>query len=292
MRNIYIILIGIISFYSFSFAQNDIDLINAYNDSLNKFEQIAYDSNNIHLVEYLNECEEFLEFFKKEKNDPRLINYNVQTRLRLRNEIMSEVQDNTVKTIMIKEQELYNNLVQDIAYKDLMYGLKARSILADHKFFEKDDESKGTILELWLNGAFKFTSTKLTDLQGPQYGIKNWEINARFEPIGFIVNKDWTGVLFSFGTIYNFFPVLQQKNDDVKVKDTFYSKYIKRSGIKLGVGGRFEDEFIINAGAGFQVRAFTIWSLYSFENKKVYYAVGINDLSWVKFFIPYTNIGF
>ena len=292
MRNIYIILIGIISFYSFSFAQNDIDLINVYSDSLNKFEQIAYDSNNIHLVEYLNECEEFLEFFKKEKNDPRLINYNVQTRLRLRNDIMSEVQDNTVKIIMIKEQELYNNLVQDIAYKDLMYGLKARSILADRKFFEKDDESKGTILELWLNGAFKFTSTKLTDLQGPQYGIKNWEINARFEPIGFIVNKDWTGVLFSFGTIYNFFPVLQQKNDDVKVKDTFYSKYIKRSGIKLGVGGRFEDEFIINAGAGFQVRAFTIWSLYSFENKKVYYAVGINDLSWVKFFIPYTNIGF
>ena len=292
MRNLYIILTGIISFYGFSFAQNDIDLINAYSDSLNKFEQIAYDSNNIHLVEYLNECEEFLEFFKKEKNDPRLINYNVQTRLRLRNEIMSEVQDNTVKTIMIKEQELYNDLVQDIAYKDLMYGLKARSILADRKFFEKDDESKGTILELWLNGAFKFTSTKLTDLQGPQYGIKNWEINARFEPIGFIVDKDWTGVLFSFGTIYNFFPVLQQKNDDVKVKDTFYSKYIKRSGIKLGVGGRFEDEFIINAGAGFQVRAFTIWSLYSFENKKVYYAVGINDLSWVKFFIPYTNIGF
>ena len=292
MRNLYIIIIGIISFYGFSFAQNDIDLINAYSDSLNKFEQIAYDSNNIHLVEYLNECEEFLEFFKKEKNDPRLINYNVQTRLRLRNEIMSEVQDNTVKIIMIKEQELYNDLVQDIAYKDLMYGLKARSILADRKFFEKDDESKGTILELWLNGAFKFTSTKLTDLQGPQYGIKNWEINARFEPIGFIVNKDWTGVLFSFGTIYNFFPVLQQKNDDVKVKDTFYSKYIKRSGIKLGVGGRFEDEFIINAGAGFQVRAFTIWSLYSFENKKVYYAVGINDLSWVKFFIPYTNIGF
>ena len=292
MRNLYIIIIGIISFYSFSFAQNDIDLINAYSDSLIKFEQIAYDSNNIHLVEYLNECEEFLEFFKKEKNDPRLINYNVQTRLRLRNEIMSEVQDNTVKIIMIKEQELYNDLVQDIAYKDLMYGLKARSILADRKFFEKDDESKGTILELWLNGAFKFTSTKLTDLQGPQYGIKNWEINARFEPIGFIVNKDWTGVLFSFGTIYNFFPVLQQKNDDVEVKDTFYSKYIKRSGIKLGVGGRFEDEFIINAGAGFQVRAFTIWSLYSFENKKVYYAVGINDLSWVKFFIPYTNIGF
>lgn len=292
MRNLYIILTGIISFYGFSFAQNDIDLINAYSDSLNKFEQIAYDSNNIHLVEYLNECEEFLEFFKKEKNDPRLINYNVQTRLRLRNEIMSEVQDNTVKIIMIKEQELYNDLVQDIAYKDLMYGLKARSILADRKFFEKDDESKGTILELWLNGAFKFTSTKLTDLQGPQYGIKNWEINARFEPIGFIVNKDWTGVLFSFGTIYNFFPVLQQKNDDVKVKDTFYSKYIKRSGIKLGVGGRFEDEFIINAGAGFQVRAFTIWSLYSFENKKVYYAVGINDLSWVKFFIPYINIGF
>ncbi|MBN1406607.1 MAG: hypothetical protein JW956_02395 [Calditrichaceae bacterium] len=292
MRHLNIVLISVLFFFSVSFSQDDLSLINAYSDSLNKFEQIAYDSNNIQLVEYLNECEEFLEFFTKEKNDPRLINYNVPSRIRLRNELMSAVQDIPVRTIMLKEQELYNSLVQDIAYKDLIYALKARSILADRKFFEKDDESKGTIIELWLNGAFKFTSTKLTDLQGPQYGIKNWEISARFEPIGFIVNKDWTGVLFSFGTIYNFFPILQQKNDDVKVQDTFYSKYIKRSGIKLGVGGRFEDEFIVNAGAGLQVRAFTFWSLYSFENKKVYYAVGINDLSWVKFFIPYVNIGF
>jgi hypothetical protein len=292
MKSLYILLISIIGFCSFSFAQKDIGLINAYSDSLNKFEQVAYDLNNIQLVEYLNECEEFLEFFKKEKNDPRLINYNVQSRIRLRNELMSSVLSTSVRTILIKEQELYNALVQDIIYKDLIYALKARNILADRKFFEKDDESKGTILELWLNGAFKFTSTKLTDLQGPQYGIKNWEINARFEPIGFIVDKDWTGVLFSFGTIYNFFPILEQKNDDVKVKDTFFSKYIKRSGIKLGLGGRFEDDFIINTGAGFQLRAFTFWSLYSFESKKVYYAVGVNDLSWVKFFIPYINIGF
>ncbi len=292
MKNIYIIITGILCFYSISIGQDEISLINAYSDSLNKFEQVAYDLNNDSLVEYLNECEEFLEFFKKEKNDARLINYNVQTRNRLRNELMSSVLSIPVRTILIKEQELYNALVQDIAYKDLIYRLKARSILAERKFFEKDDESKGTILELWLNGYFKFTSTKLTDLQAPQYGIKSWEINARFEPIGFIVDTDWTGIMFSFGTIYNFFPILQQKNDDVKVKDTFYSKYIKRAGIKLGVGGRFEDDFIVNAGTGLQVRAFTFWSLYSFKDKEVYYAVGINDLSWVKFFIPYINIGF
>lgn len=292
MKNLYIILISIICFYNISLSQDDISLISAYSDSLNSFEQIAYDFNNIRLVEYINECEEFLEFFKKEKNDPRLINYNVQTRIRVRNELMSTIQDIAIKTILIKEQELYNSLVQEITYKDLIYGLKARSILAERKFFEKDDETKGTILELWLNGYFKFTSTKLSDIKGPQYGIKSWEINARFEPIGFIVDKDWTGVLFSFGTIYNLFPNLQQKNDDVKVKDTFYSKHIKRVGIKLGIGGRFEDKFIVNGGAGIQVRAFTFWSLYSFENKKIYYAVGINDLSWVKFFIPYINIGF
>lgn len=292
MKNLYRILIGIIGFFNMSFSQDDISLISAYSDSLNTFEQIAYDLKNIQLVEYINECEELLEFFKKEKNDPRLINYNIQTRIRKRNELMSTIQDMTIRTILFKEQELYNNLVQDISYKDLIYGLKARSILAERKFFEKDDETKGTILELWLNGYFKFTSTKLTDLQGPQYGIKSWEINARFEPIGFIVDKDWTGVLFSFGSIYNFFPILQQKNDDVKVKDTFYSKYIKRTGIKLGIGGRFEDDFIVNTGVGLQVRAFTFWSLYAFENKKVLYAVGINDLSWVKFFIPYINIGF
>ena len=292
MKNVYILITCIFCFCNISFSQNVDSLIQVYADSLNKFEQVAYDSNYFALAEYLNECEEFLEFFKKEKNDTRLINYNIQTRNRLRNDMMSSVQNIPIRTIMIKEQELYNSLQQKIAFKDLMFGLKARTILADRKYFEKDDKTKGTILELWLNGYFKFTSTKLTDLKEPQYGIKSWEINARFEPIGFIVEKDWTGILFSFGPIYNFFPELLQENDDVKVKETFYSKYLKRTGIKLGAGGRFEDDFLWHAGAGIQVRAFTFWSLYSFENKKVYYAVGINDLSWVKFFIPYINIGF
>ena len=76
-------------------------MINAYCDSLNKFEQIAYDSGNFQLVEYLNECEEFLEIFKKEKNDARLINYNIQSRIRLRNELMSSALSSTVRKIMI-----------------------------------------------------------------------------------------------------------------------------------------------------------------------------------------------
>lgn len=292
MKNVYVIILSLFFFCQNSFSQQEELLIHAYEDSLNKYEQIAYEINNIRLVEYLNECEEFLGFFKKEKNDPRLINYNIQIRNRLRNDLLSLKPNNEVKELLIREQTLYNILVQNITYKDLIYGLKVRTILADRKYFEKDDESKGTILELWLNGRFKFTSTKLTDLHGPQYGIKSWEINARFEPIGFIVEKDWTGILFSFGSVYNFFPILQQENDDVNVKETFYSKYLKRAGFKCGIGGRFEDDIVWHTGFGLQLRAFTMWSLYSFEHKKVYYAVGINDLSWVKLFIPYLNFGF
>lgn len=234
----------------------------------------------------------FWDFLKKEKNDSRLINYNVQIRNRLRNDLLSSKLNTNVKTILSKEQALYNDLVKNITSRDLIYGLKVRTILADRKYFKNDDESKGTILESWLNGRFKFTSTRLTDLQGPQYGIKSWEINARFEPIGFIVEKDWTGILFSFGSIYSFFPTLQQENDDVRVKETFYSKYLKRTGFKFGIGGRFEDDLIWHTGFGLQLRAFTLWSLYSFKHEKVYYAVGINDLSWVKLFVPYINIGF
>ena len=292
MKNIYLIITGVFCIYSFSFGQDTNIIFQAYTDSLNHFEQIAYEINNDTLVQYLNECEEFLTVIQKTKNDSRLIDYNIQTRLQLRNSILKSIQPVRIRTIMIKEQELYNSLVGNITYRDLKYRLKARTVLADRKYFETDDKSKGTILELWLNGYLNFTSTKLTDLQGPQYGIKSWEINARFEPIGFIAEKDWTGMLFSFGTVYNFFPILQQLNDDVKVKDTFYSKYIKRAAIKLGGGGRFDNDFRWHAGAGLQIRAFTFWSLYSFENKKVYYAVGINDLSWIKYFIPYLNIGF
>ena len=256
MKNLCVIIFSIVCFCYNSFGQNERSLIQTYEDSLNKYEQIAYDLNDTQLVEYLNECEEFLIFFKKEKNDSRLINYNVQIRNRLRNDLLSSKLNTNVKIILTRERALYNDLVKNITSRDLIYGLKVRTILADRKYFEKDDESKGTILESWLNGRFKFTSTKLMDLQGPQYGIKSWEINARFEPIGFIIEKDWTGILFSFGSIYNFFPTLQQENDDVRVKETFYSKYLKRTGFKFGIGGRFEDDLLWHTGFGLQLRAF------------------------------------
>ena len=292
MRYIPISIIIIFCFYYSLVGQNKNTFIQVYEDSLNRYEQIAYDLHDIRLVEYINICEEFLEFFKKEKNDPRLINYNIQIRKRMQQDLLSSNPKLKIKRVLIEEQKLYSALVNNIPYKDLIYGLKVRTILANRKYFEKDDESKGSILELWLNDQFKFTSSKLTDLKKPQYGIRSWEINVRFEPIGFIVEKDWTGLLFSFGSIYNFFPDIQQENDDVIVKETLYSRYLKRTGFKFGIGGRFEDKLLWHTGVGLQLRAFTLWSLYSFKHEKVYYAVGINDLSWIKFFIPYINIGF
>lgn len=60
MKNVYVIILSLFFFCQNSFSQQEELLIHAYEDSLNKYEQIAYEINNIRLVEYLNECEEFL----------------------------------------------------------------------------------------------------------------------------------------------------------------------------------------------------------------------------------------
>lgn len=67
MKNLCVIIFCIVCFCYNSFGQNERSLIQTYEDSLNKYEQIAYNLNDTQLVEYLNECEEFLGFFKKRK---------------------------------------------------------------------------------------------------------------------------------------------------------------------------------------------------------------------------------
>lgn len=67
MKNLCVIIFSIVCFLYNSFGQNERSLIKTYEDSLNKYEQIAYYLNNTQLMEYLNECEELLGFFKKKK---------------------------------------------------------------------------------------------------------------------------------------------------------------------------------------------------------------------------------
>jgi hypothetical protein len=142
-------------------------------------------------------------------------------------------------------------------------------------------------LEIYFNGLFGFTSTELHNLSEPYYGIKPWEISARFEPVGFLKKKNITGVIFSLGTIYNFFPDVATGGGEAVAKDNFVSGKLKRMGLKLGAGGRLKEKFEWMAGAGLQLRAVTIWGLYGFDEKKGEIAFGLNDISWLKYLLPY-----
>jgi hypothetical protein len=284
-KNLIFIILG---FHLFLSGQQTNGLIKQYSDSLDAFEKTAYESDNKNLVEYLRESREFVEAFKKEKNDGRLMNYNIKQRILLRNNILSSATMEE-KIILSKEQDLYDALTHQLHQEDLIYRLKARSILADRKYYERNEDEKGTIIELYLNGVFSFTATDLYDLNSATYGIKPWEINARLETIGVIDNKEITGILFTMGVLYNIFPEINQQGADPEVRETFLSEYIRRSGLKFGVGGRFEQNFNLQSGIGWQLRVFSLWGLYSFHKKEMFFAVGINDLSWIKLFLPQIN---
>ncbi len=192
------------------------------------------------------------------------------------------------REILFLEGQAYEKLGQLPADR-LLGRLRARILLSDRKYFEPDDKSKASPLEIVLNGLFGFTSTELYDLSGPHYGIKPWEMNARFEPVGFVKQKNMTGVMFSMGTIYNLFPEVSVDASTAHLRENFLSRNIKRIGFKLGAGARLKDRPEWVAGTGIQIRAVTVWGLYGFDTEKMEIAFGLNDISWLKYVLPYMD---
>ena len=58
MRHVSLLIINILCICYSLFGQNREVILQVYEDSLNKFEHIAYSLYDLRLVEYFNECEE------------------------------------------------------------------------------------------------------------------------------------------------------------------------------------------------------------------------------------------
>lgn len=306
MRPIYILVLIVLWLPVLLFAQDILpssEQVSAYRDSIDLYtdlvNQAAYSdvtSRGPALLDYLRTCRSVADAFEKLVREGKLEDLEhsfLQQRIDKRNDLLllfrKLAEYPFERQLLFREGEVYKKQLSVIPAQRLTTLLKKRLILSDRKYFELDDRTKGSPLEIFFNGLFSFTSTELHNLSGPYAGIKPWEVNARFEPIGFIKEKNMTGILFSLGTIYNFFPEVVMDSQSPLVNETFASSKLKRMGLKLGAGGRMRDAFGWMAGGGLQVRAITVWGLYSFDREQFEVAFGLADISWLKYVLPYVE---
>lgn len=169
--------------------------------------------------------------------------------------------------------------------------LVIRKKLYELKYFEEDDPESASIVEGWLNGSVPFTRYKDENAWYRQDGVSKWEASLRVEPLVLLEDDNKTGVLLAGGLLYNFFPLVSQSNEDkfqAITKDDNRSKYLKRTGLKVGAGAMFDDpktEFL--AGLGFQMRACSLWGVYSTGDSSFSLAVSLSDWDWVKKTLPF-----
>lgn len=170
---------------------------------------------------------------------------------------------------------------------DYVRSLVVRKALYERKYFEEDDPKQANLLEGWINSRFDLLRTR--DGEAAWYrrhGISAWEATVRTEPIVLVTRSADVAVLFAGGLLYNFFPEVGQDPDDpfsASVKDGFWSRQVKRVGLRGGAGAVFDGEGPdLLVAVGVQVRAITLWGSYEPEDTAWSLAVGVSDWRWLK----------
>ena len=170
-------------------------------------------------------------------------------------------------------------------------GLVVRKQLYEFKYFEADDPKQANLAEAWLNGAIPFTRQQDEPAWYRQHGVSSWEATLRVEPLVLLEDHNRPGALATAGMLYNFFPEVSAQDGENRfqplVKHDFWSRNLKRAGLKLGAGALFDDpktEFL--AGVGLQLRVWSLWGVYSTGESRYSLAVSLSDWDWVKKLLP------
>lgn len=170
------------------------------------------------------------------------------------------------------------------------YSRKRAEIeLFQRKYFDEDDPNTSNFLEGWVNGrasCLRYSETA-SDSWHRSYGVSAWEATFRVEPVLLFDGDETAGALLALGLLYNNFPVITPTRDGgIHIRDSLASKWLRRSGIRVGAGVDFEDNPRFIGGFGIQIRAWTAWGVYSDRDEEWYAAIGLSDWEWLKPYLP------
>lgn len=222
-----------------------------------------------------------------EAGDPRLpvaFDALVKARMEADDKLTADTSGNPA---VRAETAAYNRYLQPYRKAEYIALIRLQDGLLDRKYFQTETAKNANFIEGFVNGRLGLTRAEHEDvmkaMRDPHLGVSPWEAIFRLEPAVALNNGAQPAILGTAGLSYTFFPTVERATDPPSFRESFWSKYLKKSGGRVGVGAGWADgEPRLLLGTGVQVHAVAVWALYEPKDEKFLLGLGLSDLSQLK----------
>jgi hypothetical protein len=185
------------------------------------------------------------------------------------------------------EQKAYNTHLQPYRKDEYINLIALQDQLLERKYFKTETAKNANFLEGIVNSHWSLTRADHSDIKKvlaeSHLGVSPWEAVFRLEPAIAIHRGVLAALLGTAGLSYVFFPDIDRSAAPVTMHDSFWSKWVQKSGGRIGVGvGEMDNHARLLLGTGVQINALGLWGLYEPDGRAFMLGLGASDLSKLK----------
>lgn len=192
------------------------------------------------------------------------------------------------------EQNAYDTHLQPYRKDEYINLIALQDQLLERKYFKTETAKNANFLEGIVNSYWSLTRADHSDikkvLSEPHLGVSPWEAVFRLEPAIAIQSGAQVAILGTAGLSYAFFPEINRNQMPATMHESFWSKWLQKSGGRIGIGvGNIDDHARLLLGTGVQINAMGLWGLYKPEGGTFMFGISASDLSKLKKIISWID---
>jgi hypothetical protein len=193
---------------------------------------------------------------------------------------------------VVSENQAYNANLQPYIKSNYVNLIALQDQLLERKYFKTETSKNANFVEGYINSMWSLTRADHSDIKKvlaqPHLGVSPWEAIFRLEPTLAFDHGAQAAILGTAGLSYTFFPDIDSGTTPMKFKEDVWSKWVQKSGVRLGVGvGNLDNHAKLLLGAGTQINALGLWGLYKPDGGTFMFGLGASDLSKLKKFVTW-----
>jgi hypothetical protein len=190
------------------------------------------------------------------------------------------------------EKDAYDAYLQPFLLDEYIGLVALQDRLLERKYFKNETTQYSNFIERYINSKWSLTRADHSDitkvLKEPHLGVSPWEAIIRLEPAATFNRGAQAAAIGTAGLSYTFFPVIDRSKTPPGFDESFWSKWLKKSGGKVGIGvGSNENRARILVGTGLQINAVVLWALYEPEGRDFMFGLSASDLGVIKKVVPW-----
>lgn len=190
------------------------------------------------------------------------------------------------------ETEAYSTHLFPYRKSEFINLVALQEELLERKYFKTETSKTANFLEGYVNSRWSLTRSNhayIGDvLAQPHLGVSPWEAIFRLEPALAFDHGARVAILGTAGLSYSYFPEIDRKSTPMVFEEDFWSEWVRKSGIRLGVGvGDLDDKAKLLLGAGTQISALGVWGLSKPDGSSFLLGISATDLSKFKKIFPW-----